>query len=62
MTELLAVITITILAVMSPGPDFAMVSRNSLMRSRRAGVLTAFGIGTGVFVHVAYTILGLGLM
>lgn len=62
MTELLAVITITLLAVISPGPDFAMVSRNSLMLSRRAGVLTALGIGLGVIVHVSYTLLGVGLL
>lgn len=62
MTELLAVITITLLAVISPGPDFAMVSRNSLLRSRRAGVLTALGIGGGVLVHVTYTLLGIGLV
>ena len=62
MTELLAVITITMLAVISPGPDFAMVTRNSLLLSRRAGVLTALGIGAGVCIHVAYTILGIGLV
>ncbi|OCP00575.1 MULTISPECIES: LysE family transporter [unclassified Ensifer] len=62
MTELLAVITITILAVISPGPDFAMVTRNSLLLSRRAGILTALGIGAGVCVHVAYTLLGVGLV
>ncbi|KSV94778.1 LysE family translocator [Sinorhizobium sp. GL28] len=62
MTELLAVVTITILAVISPGPDFAMVTRNSLLLSRRTGVLTALGIGAGVCVHVAYTILGVGLV
>lgn len=62
MTELLAVITITMLAVISPGPDFAMVTRNSLLLSRRAGVLTALGIGLGVLVHVAYTLLGVGLL
>lgn len=62
MTELLAVITITILAVISPGPDFAMVTRNSLVLSRRAGLLTALGIGLGVLVHVTYTILGVGLL
>lgn len=62
MTELLAVVTITILAVVSPGPDFAMVTRNSLVLSRRAGLLTAVGIGGGVLVHVAYTILGVGLL
>lgn len=62
MTELLAVITITLLAVISPGPDFAMVTRNSLLLSRRAGVLTALGIGLGVLVHVGYTLLGVGLL
>lgn len=62
MTELLAVITITLLAVISPGPDFAMVTRNSLLLSRRAGVLTALGIGLGVLVHVGYTLLGVGVL
>jgi RhtB (resistance to homoserine/threonine) family protein len=62
MTEWIAVITITVLAVISPGADFAMVTRNSLLLSRRAGVLTALGIGLGVWVHVAYTLLGVGLL
>lgn len=62
MTEMIAVITITMLAVISPGPDFALVSRNSLLLSRRAGVLTAVGIGAGVLVHLSYTLLGVGLL
>jgi RhtB (resistance to homoserine/threonine) family protein len=62
MTELIAVITITILAVVSPGPDFAMVTRTSLVVSRRAAVVTALGIGLGVLVHVGYTLLGIGLL
>lgn len=62
MAEWLAVITITAFAVMSPGPDFAMVSRNSLTLSQRAGILTAVGIGAGVLVHVSYTLLGIGVL
>lgn len=62
MGEWIAAITITLLACISPGPDFAMVSRNGLLLSRRAGVLTAVGIGLGVLVHVGYTLLGLGLV
>ncbi|CAI1566337.1 Threonine efflux protein [Serratia quinivorans] len=62
MTELIAVVTITLLAVISPGPDFAMVSRNSLLLSRRAGVLTACGIGGGVLIHVSYTLIGVGVL
>lgn len=62
MAEWFAVITITVLAVISPGPDFAMVSRNALSLSHRAGLLTALGIGAGVLVHVCYTLLGIGLL
>lgn len=62
MTDWLAVITITIFAVISPGPDFAMVSRNALAFSWRAGVLTAIGIGAGVMIHVSYTLLGIGVL
>ena len=62
MTELLAVAIITILAVISPGADFAMVTRNSLLHGRRAGVLCALGIALGVQVHVFYTMFGVGLL
>jgi RhtB (resistance to homoserine/threonine) family protein len=62
MAEWFAVITITIFAVISPGPDFVMVSRNSLSLSRRAGILTAIGIGIGVLVHVSYTLFGIGIL
>ena len=62
MTDWLTVITITLLAVISPGPDFAMVTRNALVLSRRAGVLTALGIGLGVWVHLGYTLWGVGVL
>jgi RhtB (resistance to homoserine/threonine) family protein len=62
MLEALAVATITVLAVISPGADFAMVTRNSMVLSRRAGVLTATGISLGVLVHVAYSMAGIGLL
>ena len=62
MIEALTVATITVLAVISPGADFAMVTRNSMILSRRAGVLTALGIALGVWVHVAYSMAGIGLL
>ena len=58
--ELSAVASITLLAVVSPGADFAMVTRNSMLASRRAGVYSAVGIALGVWLHVAYALLGLG--
>jgi len=62
MPELIAVITITILAVISPGADFAMVTRNSYLYGRSAGLLSSLGISLGVQVHVMYTMLGVGLL
>lgn len=60
--EIIAVGIITVLAVISPGPDFAMVTRIALARGRRAGVFCAIGIGSGVSVHLAYTVIGLGVV
>ncbi|MFV8907937.1 LysE family translocator [Serratia fonticola] len=62
MMELIAVAIITILAVISPGADFAMVTRNSYLYGRRAGLLAAAGIALGVQVHVTYTIMGIGFV
>ncbi|WP_370421160.1 LysE family translocator [Streptomyces sp. QH1-20] len=62
MAELLAVALITVLAVISPGADFAMTIRNSYLYGRTAGLLSAVGISLGVLVHVTYTILGVGLL
>ncbi|MFF3607506.1 LysE family translocator [Streptomyces sp. NPDC002463] len=62
MGQLIAVAVITVLAVISPGADFAMTVRNSYLYGRTAGVLAAVGIAAGVLVHVTYTMLGVGLL
>ncbi|MEV5183194.1 LysE family transporter [Streptomyces werraensis] len=62
MTEILAVALITVLAVIAPGADFAMVVRNSYLYGRRTGLLGAAGVAAGVLVHVTYTMLGVGLL
>jgi len=49
-------------ALMSPGPDTAMILRNSLMYSKRSGLLAALGITTGMVMHATYSICGLGLI
>ena len=50
------------LAVASPGPDFAVVIRQSLAHGRRTAVWTAIGIGCAICLHVTYSMLGLGLV
>jgi RhtB (resistance to homoserine/threonine) family protein len=51
-----------LLAVASPGPDFAMVVRQSLAHGRRAAVWTSIGIGSAILVHVTYALLGIGIV
>ena len=61
-TNVAAVATITVLAVISPGPDFALIVRNAVRHGRKAGLASALGIACGVCVHVTYTLLGLGYL
>jgi RhtB (resistance to homoserine/threonine) family protein len=51
-----------LLAVASPGPDFAIVLKQSLSRGRRPAIWTSMGVGTAILVHVTYSLLGLGLL
>lgn len=65
MDILLGIITIgsiALLGAMSPGPDFAIVSKNTLCHGKKAGLYTAFGVGGGFFIHIAYTLAGIGLV
>ncbi len=50
---------ILFLAVMSPGPDFVMVLRNSLSYGRRAGLFSALGIATGCLFSFTIVVCGL---
>ncbi len=60
--EFLALATIHFLAVVAPGPDFAVTIRQSVRFGRMVGICTALGIGVGISVHVLYTLLGVGAL
>ena len=60
--EFLALATIHFLAVVAPGPDFAVTIRQSVRFGRGVGICTALGIGAGISVHVLYTLLGVGTL
>jgi RhtB (resistance to homoserine/threonine) family protein len=62
LNEFLTVALLHLLAVMSPGPDFAIITRNSLSYSRNTGIYTAQGIALGTLVHLAYSLIGIGLL
>jgi RhtB (resistance to homoserine/threonine) family protein len=59
---ILSVALIHFLAVASPGPDFIMVMRNSLVYSRKSGVYTAIGLGLGILVHVTLALAGIAFI
>ena len=50
------------IGTVSPGPDFAMVLRQSIVHGRQAAVFTSAGIAAAILVHGTYTILGVGLI
>ncbi|MCF5708521.1 LysE family translocator [Pseudomonas syringae] len=60
--EFLTVALIHLLAVASPGPDFAVVVRESVTHGRKAGTWAALGLGSAIFVHVGYSLLGIGII
>lgn len=62
LSQFFTVVIVHLLAVMSPGPDFAMVTRNSVLHSRKSGIYTSVGLGFGIMVHVIYCLLGIGLI
>jgi len=51
-----------LLAVMSPGPDTAIIFHQSFAKGRVQGMLTALGIGFGIFVHCFFAISGISLL
>ena len=58
--EFLTIVVAHALAVASPGPDFALVLRQSLAHGRRTAIWSSIGIGCGICVHIVYCLLGLG--
>lgn len=51
-----------LLAVASPGPDFAIILKQSIKYDRRTAIYTSFGIATGILLHVTYSLIGIGLL
>ena len=62
MPSILALLFIQVVGLISSGPDFAVVVRNSLIYSRKTGVLTAVGVAFGILIHITYILLGFGVL
>ncbi|MGP5102365.1 LysE family translocator [Psychrobacter celer] len=55
----LLITSVHLLAAASPGPDFVLVSRETLTKGRRTGLICSLGITLGLAVHIIYSVLGL---
>lgn len=62
LSQFLSIGVIVLLGAMLPGPDFAIVTRNTILHSRRSGLFTSFGIGSANLIHMIYCVLGLALV
>ena len=62
MVEFFTVAILHLFAVASPGPDFALVTRQSLRYNRKVAIWTSLGIGVGILFHSLLAITGLVLL
>lgn len=62
MLEIASLAVISLLGAMSPGPDFAIVTRHALTGSRRSAILASLGISLALLVHVSYCAFGVAFL
>ena len=60
--EFFTVAILHLFAVASPGPDFALVTRQSLRYNRKGAIWPSLGIGVGILLHSLLAITGLVLL
>ena len=60
--EFLTIALFHLLALASPGPDLAVVLRQSITRGLKSGLITSIGVGLGIMVHVNYCLVGLAMI
>ena len=51
-----------LVAVTSPGPDFFYIIKSSFEKGLKSSVISAVGIGLGVFLHCLFAIVGLDFL
>jgi len=59
---LLPFLAISILLIVIPGPDTAMVTKNAVAGGRRSGVYAAFGVSVGLTIWTAAAALGIAAL
>jgi threonine/homoserine/homoserine lactone efflux protein len=60
--EFFSIALIHFFAVASPGPDFAVVLKQSMQQGRAAAITTSLGVGSAILLHVTYSLVGIGII
>jgi RhtB (resistance to homoserine/threonine) family protein len=60
--DLALIVGVTMLCMLSPGPDMVLVMQSTLAGDRERGLLTALGVLSGNLVHITYCLLGVGVV
>ncbi len=58
-STLLSILSIHLMASISPGPDFVVVSQRALFQGRKAGMICGLGVCVGLVFHITYSVIGL---
>lgn len=61
-TEFITLAIAHLVAVVTPGPDFAIVLRHSVSHGRNTGLWTSVGIALGIVLHMSYCVLGVAIV
>ncbi|MFI8483164.1 LysE family translocator [Pseudomonas sp. NPDC078700] len=59
---LLSLTAVFVIALISPGPDVALVVRTSIHQGRRNGLLSALGLACGILLHGILVLTGVSLL
>ena len=59
---LLLITSIHLLAAAAPGPDFVLVSQQTLAHGKKAGLMCSIGIALGLSIHIIYSAFGLAVV
>ena len=60
--DFLPFLAISVLLIVMPGPDTAVVTKNALMGGRRSGIYCAFGVAIGLTVWTVAAAVGLAAL
>lgn len=62
LSQFLTIALVHFLAVASPGPDFAIIVRQSITHGKATALWSSLGVACGILVHVCYSLFGIGVI